>query len=192
MTKIDFYILPDTTLEARLAFACRLTETIARKGYRLYLYAEDEAMARELDQRLWDFRPDAFVPHALEAGGGADARAAGGGADARAAGGGAGMQETGDGADAREAGAGTTEAGIENARPVPVTIGWQGPPQSLDPPPQAMLNLSPEIPEWFSRFERVAEIINQHQDVLTVKRECWKTYKQRGYPVTPHHLKGQG
>ena len=89
-------------------------------------------------------------------------------------------------------GAGTTEAGIENARPVPVTIGWQGPPQSLDPPPQAMLNLSPEIPEWFSRFERVAEIINQHQDVLTVKRECWKTYKQRGYPVTPHHLKGQG
>ncbi|KJZ06111.1 DNA polymerase III subunit chi [Halomonas sp. S2151] len=165
MTKIDFYILPDTTLEARLAFACRLTETIARKGYRLYLYAEDEAMARELDQRLWDFRPDAFVPHALEAGGGADAR---------------------------EAGAGTTEAGIENARQVPVTIGWQGPPQSLDPPPQAMLNLSPEIPEWFSRFERVAEIINQHQDVLTVKRECWKTYKQRGYPVTPHHLKGQG
>ncbi|WP_348815295.1 DNA polymerase III subunit chi [Halomonas sp. H10-59] len=183
MTKIDFYILPDTTLEARLAFACRLTETIARKGYRLYLYAEDEAMARELDQRLWDFRPDAFVPHALEAGGGADARAAGGGADARAAGGGAGMQEPG---------GGSHEAGIENARPVPVTIGWQGPTQSLDPPPQAMLNLSPEIPEWFSRFERVAEIINQHQDVLTVKRECWKTYKQRGYPVTPHHLKGQG
>ena len=183
MTKIDFYILPDTPLEARLAFACRLTETIARKGYRLYLYAEDEAMARELDQRLWDFRPDAFVPHALEAGGGADARAAGGGAGMQEPGGGAGMQETGDG---------SQEAGIENARPVPVTIGWQGPPQSLDPPPQAMLNLSPEIPEWFSRFERVAEIINQHQDVLTVKRECWKTYKQRGYPVTPHHLKGQG
>ncbi|USZ50432.1 DNA polymerase III subunit chi [Halomonas sp. DN3] len=181
MTKIDFYILPDTTLEARLAFACRLTETIARKGYRLYLYAEDEAMARELDQRLWDFRPDAFVPHALEAGGGADAREAGGGA---------GMQEPGGGADAREARA--TESTQQEARPVAVTIGWQGPPQSLDPPPQAMLNLSPEIPEWFSRFERVAEIINQHQDVLTVKRECWKTYKQRGYPVTPHHLEGQG
>ncbi|MGQ7246162.1 DNA polymerase III subunit chi [Halomonas sp. V046] len=148
MTKIDFYILPDTTLEARLAFACRLTETIARKGYRLYLYAEDEAMARELDERLWDFRPDAYVPHALE--------------------------------------------GSDEAMNVPVTIGWQGPPQSLDPPPQAMLNLSPEIPEWFSRFERVAEIINQHQDVLTRKRECWTTYKQRGYPVTPHNLKAQG
>ncbi|MBY5929467.1 DNA polymerase III subunit chi [Halomonas sp. DP8Y7-3] len=153
MTKIDFYILPDTTLEARIAFACRLTETIARKGYRLYLYAEDEAMAHELDERLWDFRPDAFVPHVLE---------------------------------------GSDDASIEAAKRVAVTIGWEGPPASLDPPPQAMLNLSPEIPEWFSRFERVAEIINQHQDVLTAKRECWKTYKQRGYPVTPHQLKGQG
>ncbi|GEN24180.1 DNA polymerase III subunit chi [Halomonas cupida] len=148
MTKVDFYILPDTTLEARLAFACRLTETIARKGYRLYLHAEDEQMARELDERLWDFRPDAYVPHALE--------------------------------------------GSDEASRVPVTIGWQEAPASIDPPPQAMLNLSPDIPEWFSRFERVAEIINQHQDVLTAKRECWKIYKQRGYPVTPHQLKGQG
>ncbi|MEC8917232.1 MAG: DNA polymerase III subunit chi, partial [Pseudomonadota bacterium] len=32
MTQVDFYILPDTTLEARLNFACRLAETIYRKG----------------------------------------------------------------------------------------------------------------------------------------------------------------
>src|SRR5690554_1754360 len=30
MTQIDFYVLPDTTLEARLDFACRLAETIAQ------------------------------------------------------------------------------------------------------------------------------------------------------------------
>lgn len=148
MTQVDFYILPDTTLEARLVFACRLTETIARKGYRLHLHAEDEQMARDLDDRLWDFRPDAYVPHALE--------------------------------------------GSDEASSVPVTIGWQEAPRSIDPPPQAMLNLSPEIPEWFSRFERVAEIINQHQAVLTAKRECWNIYKQRGYPVASHQLKGQG
>nr|WP_276208072.1 DNA polymerase III subunit chi [Halomonas socia] len=65
MTQVDFYVLPDTTLEARLAFACRLTETIQRKGYRLHLHAEDEAMARQLDEVLWTFRPDAYVPHAL-------------------------------------------------------------------------------------------------------------------------------
>jgi hypothetical protein len=38
MARIDFYILPDTTLAARLQFACKLAETIWRKGYRLHLH----------------------------------------------------------------------------------------------------------------------------------------------------------
>ncbi|QJQ98021.1 DNA polymerase III subunit chi [Halomonas sp. PGE1] len=150
MTQVDFYVLPDTTLEARLDFACRLAETIQRKGYRLHLHAEDEAMARELDERLWTFRADAYVPHVL---------------------------------------LDTEEAAAELDERVPVTIGWASPP-SPDLAVQALLNLAPDIPEWFSRFERVAEIINQHQDVLTAKRECWQTYKKRGYPVKAHQLRG--
>ncbi|HIX62402.1 MAG TPA: DNA polymerase III subunit chi [Candidatus Halomonas stercoripullorum] len=146
MTQIDFYILPDTTLEARLDFACRLAETIAGKGYFLHLHAEDEAMARDLDERLWTFRPDAYLPHALLDGDLADS--------------------------------------------VAVTIGWEHPPEPLADTPMAMLNLAPDIPEWFSRFARVAEIINQHQQVLVAKRECWQTYKQRGYPVKAHQLRG--
>lgn len=147
MTRIDFYILPDTTLEARLGFACRLTETIHRKGYRLHLHAEDEAMGQALDERLWTFRPDSYLPHAV--------------------------------------------LGSEMAADAPVTIGWQAPPDDMADN-MAMLNLHPEIPEWFSRFERVAEIINQHQTVLTTKRACWQTYKKRGYPVTAHTLPAQG
>ena len=149
MTQIDFYILPDPPLDARLGFACRLAETIHRKGFRLHLHAEDEAMAKLIDERLWTFKPESYLPHAV--------------------------------------------IGSEMAATVPVTIGWQGPPdpaREMDPD-MAMLNLHPEIPEWFSRFSRVAEIINQHQDVLTAKRECWRIYKQRGYPVTPHHLPAQ-
>ncbi|TFH87031.1 DNA polymerase III subunit chi [Billgrantia azerbaijanica] len=148
MTRVDFYILPDTTLEARLGFACRLAETIAGKGYRLHLHAEDEAMAVDLDERLWTFRPDAYLPHAL--------------------------------------------LGSDLADSVTVTLGWEGPPEPRPDTRTAMLNLAPDIPEWFSRFERVAEIINQHQQVLTAKRACWQTYRQRGYPVKAHQLRGQG
>ncbi|AMD02108.1 DNA polymerase III subunit chi [Halomonas chromatireducens] len=151
MTQVDFYILPDTTLEARLDFACRLAETIAGKGYRLHLHAEDEAMARDLDDRLWTFRPDAYLPHAL---------------------------------------VDSTLLGSDMADSVAVTIGWEHPPEPVPDTPMAMLNLDPGIPEWFSRFDRVAEIINQHQQVLTAKRECWQTYKQRGYPVKAHQLRG--
>jgi len=141
MTKVDFYILPDTTLEARLNFACRLAETIYRKGYQLHIHTQDESMARELDELLWTFREDSYVPHRV--------------------------------------------AGDAMDPPPPVTIGWEAVPE---PGVQAMLNLNDEIPEWFSRLERVAEIINQHQDVLRTKRACWKTYKDRGYRVEAHKL----
>ncbi|OHV07727.1 DNA polymerase III subunit chi [Kushneria phosphatilytica] len=143
MTRIDFYILPQPTLDARLDFACRLAETIHRKGYRLHIHTEDEAMGREFDERLWNFRFDAFVPHAL-------------------------LGEAGE-------------------PPAPVTIGWQDTPE---PGIEALLNLHPQIPAWFSRFERVAEIINQHQGILNAKRECWQTYKSRGYSVQAHHIEG--
>lgn len=46
MTRIDFYILSDTTRQARLDFACRLAETIYRKGYRLHVHTVDEAMEK--------------------------------------------------------------------------------------------------------------------------------------------------
>ncbi|WP_075880922.1 DNA polymerase III subunit chi [Vreelandella massiliensis] len=66
MARIGFFILPDTTLDARLAFACKLAETIWRKGYRLHLHCEDQALAEQADEALWTFRPDAYIPHALE------------------------------------------------------------------------------------------------------------------------------
>ena len=66
MARIDFYILPDTTLEARLAFAGKLAETIWRKGYRLHLHCEDKALAEQANAALWSFREDAYLPHALE------------------------------------------------------------------------------------------------------------------------------
>ncbi|WP_353979544.1 DNA polymerase III subunit chi [Salinicola endophyticus] len=141
MTKVDFYILQDTTLEARFDFACRLAETIYRKGYRLHVHTQDEAMARQFDEHLWKFRDESYVPH--------------------------------------------TVVGDDVGPVPPVSIGWQAAPE---PGVQALLNLHDDIPEWFSRVERVAEIINQHQDVLRTKRACWKTYKDRGYRVEAHKL----
>ncbi|MFC0267279.1 DNA polymerase III subunit chi [Kushneria aurantia] len=144
MTRIDFYVLSATTAEARLDFACRLAETIYRKGYRLHLHCEDEAMAAGLDDRLWTFRHDAFVPH--------------------------------------------VRLDDQRLPPAPVTLGWQ----DAAPPPgiEALLNLHPDIPDWFSRFPRVAEIISQQQTVLSAKRACWQAYRERGYEVESHRIGG--
>jgi DNA polymerase-3 subunit chi len=49
-----------------------------------------------------------------------------------------------------------------------------------------LINLSSQIPEYFSRFARAAEIVIQEPKILENTREHYKFYKQRGYPITQH------
>lgn len=65
MSKVDFYILPTDSLEARLDFACKLCDKAWRLGHRVYLHCQDDDQRAALDKRLWAFRGEAFVPHDL-------------------------------------------------------------------------------------------------------------------------------
>lgn len=65
MLKVDFYILPSADPSARLDFACKLTEKAWRLGHRVYLHCQDDAQRESLDQRLWSFKGESFVPHGL-------------------------------------------------------------------------------------------------------------------------------
>ncbi len=58
---------------------------------------------------------------------------------------------------------------------------------SADPLPgehhQLLINLQPDIPTWFSRFERVIEIIYTDPDYQQSKRNNFRFYKERGYAL---------
>lgn len=61
--RVDFYILKNADARARQKFACRLTEKAYSKQLGVLLLAADDAQARELDDLLWSFDDDSFVPH---------------------------------------------------------------------------------------------------------------------------------
>lgn len=63
MPKIDFYILPEPSVQNCLSFACRLVEKAYKKGHRIYLHTKDQAMAFQLDELLWTYRDESFLPH---------------------------------------------------------------------------------------------------------------------------------
>ncbi|MBV4534680.1 MULTISPECIES: DNA polymerase III subunit chi [Pseudomonas] len=65
MSQVDFYILPTDSLSARLDFACKLCEKAWRLGHRVYLHCQDGEQREQLNQRLWHFKGEAFVPHDL-------------------------------------------------------------------------------------------------------------------------------
>lgn len=63
MTRIDFYILQQTEVTARHHFTCRLVEKVVAQGNRVMIATENEAETQSIDDLLWCFRPESFVPH---------------------------------------------------------------------------------------------------------------------------------
>jgi DNA polymerase-3 subunit chi len=51
-----------------------------------------------------------------------------------------------------------------------------------------LINLSNEIPLFFSRFERLAEILDQEEPVLLAGRKRYQFYRDRGYNLEYHQL----
>jgi DNA polymerase-3 subunit chi len=65
MPKIDFYILSDTAPEARFQLVCRLVEKAYKNNHRIYIHTDTESDAHALDELLWTYREDSFLPHNL-------------------------------------------------------------------------------------------------------------------------------
>lgn len=65
MPTIDFYILNDAEPRARLAKACRLIEAAYQQGRKVYVHTHNEDLALKLDDNLWTFTDNSFVPHNL-------------------------------------------------------------------------------------------------------------------------------
>ena len=51
-----------------------------------------------------------------------------------------------------------------------------------------LLNLSKTTPPYFSRFERLSEVVIQEQESLQSSRERFSFYKSRGYPIETRKL----
>jgi DNA polymerase-3 subunit chi len=72
--------------------------------------------------------------------------------------------------------------GVDNA---PVAISVEAEPGDHH---QILINLQPQIPTWFSRFDRVMEIIYPQPEYEQAKRDNFTFYKDRGYALSFHDL----
>ncbi len=66
-----------------------------------------------------------------------------------------------------------------------IAIGWGQEPETHN---DLLINLQLAIPSFFSRFQRVAEVVTQEPDSLAALRKSWIFYKERGYQLEKHDL----
>lgn len=77
---------------------------------------------------------------------------------------------------------------IDNApldEETPIHIGHGEEPRHHD---TVLINLADSVPLFFSRFERVAEIIGGDEAHRALGRERFRFYKERGYPLEHHSI----
>ncbi len=75
--------------------------------------------------------------------------------------------------------------GQVDAELTPVLISGDGTPLTED---QVLINLSAQVPEFFERFSRLCEPVDQDPAVRLAGRERFRYYRDRGYPLHHHAL----
>jgi DNA polymerase III subunit chi len=51
-----------------------------------------------------------------------------------------------------------------------------------------LINLAPEVPDFFSRYERVAEVVDANAERRAQSRERYRFYRDRGYKLNNHQV----
>ena len=64
-------------------------------------------------------------------------------------------------------------------------LGWGEDPGSEN---DVLINLASEVPMFFSRFDRVSEIVDADPQVRELGRQRYRFYRDRGYPLESHQI----
>ena len=68
-----------------------------------------------------------------------------------------------------------------------IVIGWDSPPPEAKE--DVLINLAPEVPPFFSRFDRVVEPVDDQPEHRDQGRARYRFYRDRGYPLHYHEIK---
>ncbi|ARU57618.1 DNA polymerase III subunit chi [Oleiphilus messinensis] len=65
LERADFYILKSDREIDRYNYVCRLTEMAYTRGMRTHILTDSTAEAEHLDELLWNFKLESFIPHEI-------------------------------------------------------------------------------------------------------------------------------
>jgi DNA polymerase-3 subunit chi len=66
MARADFYLIAKPRfLEKPLLLVCELARKASDSGQPMLIFAASAAQAEALDELLWEFDPDAYIPHQI-------------------------------------------------------------------------------------------------------------------------------
>ena len=163
MTEVDFYIVDDASADAALRAACRIAQKAYSQGLRIYIILDSDDEASRLDDLLWTFQQDSFVPHERWHGASKASVQPG-----------------------RKANPAAQSVAISATSTTPkVLIGTTAQPPE---PPELLINLGARVPECSAQCPRVVEIVAAEPHHRNAGRERYRAYREQGVPLRTHEV----
>ena len=64
--RVDFYLITNEVTNTVNNVACRLLEKAYLRGHTVFVYCDNQQQAEQIDELLWTYKEDSFVPHHLQ------------------------------------------------------------------------------------------------------------------------------
>ena len=141
MTRIDFYVLDSNDAQAQAQLSCRVADKAWTRQQQVYIHTNTRQDSEQLDQLMWTYPDDSFLPHCLYT--------------------------------------------ADESSATPILIGHDHEPEQVT---DVLINLADDVPPFYSRFERIVELVTGDEVTRQKARERYKYYRDRGYAIETHKL----
>ncbi|STX51980.1 DNA polymerase III subunit chi [Legionella busanensis] len=64
--RVDFYLMSSADVKARWLLVCRLLEKAYTRQHQVFVFCNNKDEAELIDELLWTFKDDSFIPHNLQ------------------------------------------------------------------------------------------------------------------------------
>ncbi len=139
MTRIDFH----SNVSNLVLHTCKLTRKAWATGHQIVLFCRDSETLQAVDEALWTFSPNDFIPHVF------------------------------------------WPSELAEKTPILLSSSTEEPPHSHL---QVLINLDLETPPYFSRYERIIEIVPNETYAKACARNRYTFYRDRGYRLHHHQF----
>lgn len=140
--RIDFYVLNTSNRDSAELITCRLIDKAYQLGHTVFVCCDNSAEAARIDELLWTYKDDSFVPHHLQG------------------------------------------EGPEPPPPVQIGFGTTAPQGFHD----VLLNLSPTVPTFHTRFRRIIEVVLNDEASKTISRQHYRAYRNQNFQLHTHSI----
>ncbi len=160
MTEINFYVSKEQGLEHRLSIVHRLVVIAFKKNLKIHIHTDSEATNIKIDDYLWTKDSTGFIPHGII---------------------------TADNSDVLVSNNKTSVADDNNAKENIYQINIS---HETEPLLECdyLINISNQRPTFFSRFSKMAEILDNNEEIITAGRKRYSFYRDRGYTLGYYQL----